>query len=89
VAGIHDPSTQVDLYHTQPAEADPTWYINVCTQQHLSLEVNTTALSRPHHIMIQYTMLTEEEPHVTQQAEPQKSKTYFYATIDCKLAVRV
>jgi hypothetical protein len=89
VARIHDPSTWVDLYHMQPAAANPTWYINVCTQQHLSLEVNSTALSHHHHVMIQYTTLTKEEPHATQQAEPQQSITYFYATLDRKLTFRV
>jgi len=54
-----------------------------------SLEVNTTALSHHHHDMIQYTALAKEEPHVTQQAEPQQNTTYFYTTLDRKLAVRV
>jgi hypothetical protein len=34
-------------------------------------------------------MLTEEEPHITQQAEPQQSITYFYMALDLKLAIRV
>jgi hypothetical protein len=34
--------------------------------------------SRVAHVMLQNITLTEEEPHITQQAEPQQSMTYFF-----------
>jgi hypothetical protein len=82
VSGIHDPSTRVELQHTQPAVANPTWYINVRTR-HLGLEVNTTTLTLPQHHGAnppppRHDTINnaEEEPHITQQAEPQQSTVF-------------